>query len=94
MRKQIVAYSITNSVLVWNVQTDETYTLRVSVWQNGYEFGILFCAMKGLINRVGWSFPHAFDAGCTGHRPLVFRQLPASALIRPEAGFTRHNLIN
>jgi hypothetical protein len=53
IRKDIVADVIPNSVLVWNVQTDAVHLLRVFAWQNGYEFGVLFCAMKGLISRLG-----------------------------------------
>jgi hypothetical protein len=76
IRKDIVADLIPNSVLVWNVQTDAVHLLRVFAWQNGYEYGVLFCAMKGLISRLGWGLPPAFDAGCTEHRPFVFRELP------------------
>jgi hypothetical protein len=72
-------------VFVWNAQTDGTHILRVDAWQNGYEFRILFCEMKELINWLRWGFLLAFPTGYSGRRPLVFRQLPLSAVARPEA---------
>jgi hypothetical protein len=50
--------------------------LGISAGQNGYEFEILSCAMKGLIAALGWALPFAFDAGCSRRRSLVFQQLP------------------